>query len=85
MHSIITSCSCVISMDLTVCHKQIAEEWRQQIIVVAKHEGLGLSVDINLRPKWNGYDTDFKARQIGHFRVPKSLTFKARLSAKPLI
>ena len=36
MHSIITSCSCVISMDLTVCHKQIAEEWRQQIIVVAK-------------------------------------------------
>ena len=22
MHSIITSCSCVISMDLTVCHKQ---------------------------------------------------------------
>ena len=38
MHSIITSCSCVISMDLTVCHKQIAEEWRQQIIVVAKHK-----------------------------------------------
>ena len=37
MHSVITSCSCVISMDLTVCHKQIAEEWRQQIIVVAKH------------------------------------------------
>ena len=25
-------------MDLTVCHKQIAEEWRQQIIVVAKHK-----------------------------------------------
>ena len=38
MHSIITGCSCVISMDLTVCHKQIAEEWRQQIIVVAKHK-----------------------------------------------
>ena len=38
IHSIITSCSCVISMDLTVCHKQIAEEWRQQIIVVAKHK-----------------------------------------------
>ena len=38
MHSIITSYSCVISMDLTVCHKQIAEEWRQQIIVVAKHK-----------------------------------------------
>ena len=25
-------------MDLTVCHKQIAQEWRQQIIVVAKHK-----------------------------------------------
>ena len=25
-------------MDLTVCHKQIGEEWRQQIIVVAKRE-----------------------------------------------
>ena len=25
-------------MDLTVCHKQIAEEWRPQIIVVAKHK-----------------------------------------------
>ena len=22
-----------MSMDLTVCHKQIAEEWRQQIII----------------------------------------------------
>ena len=38
MHSIITSCSCVICMDLTVCHKQIEEKWRQQIIVVAEHE-----------------------------------------------
>ena len=38
MHSIITSCSCVIFMDLTVCHKQIEEEWRQQIIVVSKHK-----------------------------------------------
>ena len=28
----------VISMDLTVCHKQIVEEWRQQIIVVEKHK-----------------------------------------------
>ena len=34
MHSIF----CVISMDLPVCHKQIAEEWRQQIIVVAKQK-----------------------------------------------
>ena len=25
-------------MDLTVCHKQIGEKWRQQIIVVAEHE-----------------------------------------------
>ena len=25
-------------MDLTVCDKQIGEEWRQQIIVVAKHK-----------------------------------------------
>ena len=25
-------------MDLTVFHKQIAEEWRQQIIVLAKHK-----------------------------------------------
>ena len=33
----ITGCSGVISIDLTVCHKQIVEEWRQQIIVVAKH------------------------------------------------
>ena len=38
MHAIITSCSCVVSMDLTVCHKQIEEKWRQQIIVVAEHE-----------------------------------------------
>ena len=38
MHAIITGCSCVICMDLTVCHKQIEEEWRQQIIVVAEHE-----------------------------------------------
>ena len=38
MHSIITGCSGVISMDLTVCHKQIVEERMQQITVVAKHE-----------------------------------------------
>ena len=38
MHPIITGCSGVICMDLTVCHKQIVEEWRQQIIVVAKHK-----------------------------------------------
>ena len=38
MHAIITGCSCVISMDLTVCHKQIEKNWRQQIIVVAEHE-----------------------------------------------
>ena len=38
MHTIITSSSCVIIMDLTVCHKQIKKEWRQQIIVVAEHE-----------------------------------------------
>ena len=38
IHSMITGCSCVISMDLTVCHKQIEEEWRLQIIVLAKHK-----------------------------------------------
>ena len=38
MHAIITSCSCVICMDLTVCHKQIEEKWRQQINMVAEHE-----------------------------------------------
>ena len=38
MHAIITGCSCVISMDLTVCDKQIEEKWRQHIIVVAQHE-----------------------------------------------
>ena len=38
MHSIITGCSCVITMDLTICHEQIAEEWGQQIIMVAKHK-----------------------------------------------
>ena len=27
MRAIITGCSCVISMDLTVCHKQIEEKW----------------------------------------------------------
>ena len=37
LYSIITGCSCVLSMDFTVCHKQIAEEWRQQIVVVGKH------------------------------------------------
>ena len=25
-------------MDLTVCHKQIEEKWRKNIIVVAEHE-----------------------------------------------
>ena len=38
MHAIITGCSCVICMDLTVCHKQIEEKWRQQIIAQAEHE-----------------------------------------------
>ena len=38
MRAIITGCSCVISMDLTVCHKQVKEKWRQQIVVVAEHE-----------------------------------------------
>ena len=38
MHTIITGCSCVIFMDLTVCHEQIEEKWRQQIIMVAEHE-----------------------------------------------
>ena len=38
MHRIITGGSCVIFMDLTVCHKQIEEKWRQQIIVVAEDE-----------------------------------------------
>ena len=38
LHAIIIGCSCVISMDLTVCHKQIEEKWRQQIISVAEHE-----------------------------------------------
>ena len=38
MHARITGCSCVISMDLTVYHKQIEGKWRQQIIVVAEHE-----------------------------------------------
>ena len=27
-----------MSMDLSVCQKQIEEEWRQRIIVVAKHK-----------------------------------------------
>ena len=38
MHSIIPGCSCVISMNLTVCHKQIEKEWRQQTVVEAKHK-----------------------------------------------
>ena len=38
MHAIITGCFCVISMGLTVCHKQIEEKWRQQIIMAAEHE-----------------------------------------------
>ena len=38
MRAIITGCPCVISMDLIVCHKQIVEKWRQQIVVVAEHE-----------------------------------------------
>ena len=38
IHSIITGRSCVISMDLSVCYKQIEEEWRQRIFVVAKHK-----------------------------------------------
>ena len=38
MRAIITGCSCVISMDLTVSHKQIEEKWRQQIVLVAEHE-----------------------------------------------
>ena len=31
-------------MDLTVCHKQIEEKWRQQIIVVAEHEFSNIEV-----------------------------------------
>ena len=38
MHAIITGCSYVISMDLTVCRKQTEEKWRQLTIVVAEHE-----------------------------------------------
>ena len=38
MPVIITGCSCVICMDLTVCHKQMEEKWTQQIIMVAEHE-----------------------------------------------
>ena len=38
MHALISGCSCVVSMDLTVCHKQIEKKWRQQIIEVAEHE-----------------------------------------------
>ena len=37
MHTIITGCSRVIFMDLTVRHKQIEEKWRQQIVVEAEH------------------------------------------------
>ena len=44
MHAIITGCSCVICMDLTVCHKQIEEKWRQQI-VVAEHEFSNTSLE----------------------------------------
>ena len=47
MHAIITGCSCVKCMDLTVCHKQIEEKWRRQIIVIAKHE-LSTIEDIDL-------------------------------------
>ena len=36
MHAIISGCSCVLCMDLTVCHKQIEKNWRQQIIAVAE-------------------------------------------------
>ena len=38
MHAIITGCSSVISIDLTVFDKQTEEKWRQHIIVVAEHE-----------------------------------------------
>ena len=48
MHAIITDCSTsVISMDLTVCHKQIEEKWRQQIIAVAQFESSNIE-DIDL-------------------------------------
>ena len=47
IHTIITRCSCVIFMDLAVCHKQIEEKWRQQIIVVAEHEFINIE-SINL-------------------------------------
>ena len=51
-HAIIASCSCVISMDLTVCYKQVEKKWRQQIIVVAEHEftsieGIDLGIDLH--------------------------------------
>jgi len=38
MYTIITGCSCDIYIDLTVCHKQIEDQWQQYIIVIAKLE-----------------------------------------------
>ena len=50
MHAIITGYSWVISMDLAVCHKEIEEKWRQQIILVAKHEFCNVEgIDLELR------------------------------------
>ena len=40
VHVVIAGCCCVISIDLTVCHKQIEEKWRQQIIVVAEFSNI---------------------------------------------
>ena len=39
-------------MDLTVCHKQTKEKWRQQIIVVAEHEFSNIE-GIDLEDVWN--------------------------------
>ena len=52
---------------------------------------LGMAVDAEANPggkTFGAFDKRGKARKwilIGHFRVPKNLTFKTRLSAKPLL
>ena len=38
MHAIIIGCSGAITMNLTVCKKQVEKQWRQQVVIIIVHK-----------------------------------------------
>ena len=67
------NCCCTRTRPISTVGK-VAKQWR------FSHWGLTVNIAQQI-----GIRKDGNPRGIGHFRVPKHLTFKARLSAKPLI